>query len=255
MPGRTRSVETSARAWKMISWGLRLVGLRDPIPLPQRLRLLCATKRVERVGSDKGAVLCRTVVWPQNLIIMGKSFLAERKCFGLCAGREKYFGKLGARAVRVWMLGAYHLFQDRQRALIKLPCAGEVALLLKQGGEVMKTTTKILSHARRRGRSMAARGPRAADGPGAERRCAPGRNRRRFGISGPPRVVPAGAAEIRLVSIGRNLRVDIRWLESMPTTFADTRPNWLRSPGRHPSHVHPGRRGVASWLSLRLSKK
>ena len=39
--------------------GLSVLKLREPIPLPQRLRLLCAAKRVERVGSDAGGVQLR----------------------------------------------------------------------------------------------------------------------------------------------------------------------------------------------------
>jgi hypothetical protein len=38
------------------SCGLGLLRPREPILLPQRLRLLCAAKRVERVSSDAGAV-------------------------------------------------------------------------------------------------------------------------------------------------------------------------------------------------------
>ena len=40
----------------------RLLKLREPVPLPQRLRLLGAAKRVERVGGDAGAVL-RSEAW------------------------------------------------------------------------------------------------------------------------------------------------------------------------------------------------
>src|SRR4029077_1405757 len=36
---------------------LRVVRTREAIPLPQRLRLLCAAKRIERVGSDRALSL------------------------------------------------------------------------------------------------------------------------------------------------------------------------------------------------------
>ena len=49
---------------------------REPIPLPQRLRLLRAAKRVERVGSDAGAVLRPGVVSSKNLVMVGKSLFA-----------------------------------------------------------------------------------------------------------------------------------------------------------------------------------
>src|SRR5262245_49888601 len=53
--------------------GLGLLRLRDPIPLPQRLRLLGATKRVERVGGDAGAVLGPIVIPSKNLVVSGES--------------------------------------------------------------------------------------------------------------------------------------------------------------------------------------
>jgi hypothetical protein len=40
---------------------------RDPIPLPQRLRVLCAAKRVKRGGGDAGAVLGQGVSRPRAL--------------------------------------------------------------------------------------------------------------------------------------------------------------------------------------------
>jgi len=43
------------------------LGGRDAIRLPQRLRLLCTAKRIERVGSDAGAALGPGVVSSQCL--------------------------------------------------------------------------------------------------------------------------------------------------------------------------------------------
>ena len=56
---------------------MRVLRGRDPIPLPQRLRLLCAAKRVERVGSDAGAVLGPGVVQAKQLGVSSESGLAE----------------------------------------------------------------------------------------------------------------------------------------------------------------------------------
>ena len=58
---------------------MRVLRGRDPIPLPQRLRLLCTAKRVERVGSDAGAVLGPGVVQAKQLGVSSESGLAEGK--------------------------------------------------------------------------------------------------------------------------------------------------------------------------------
>ena len=57
---------------------------------------------------------------------------------------------------------------------------------------------------------MAARGARAAGRAHAAHRRAPARSRGRSGISGPGRGVPAGAGALGW-TIGRNVRIDIRW--------------------------------------------
>src|SRR5262245_34268626 len=69
--------------------GLGLVRLRDPIPLPQPLRLLCAAKRVERVSGDAGAVLCPRVVSSTNLVVCGKRGFAEGERFRRLADEKK----------------------------------------------------------------------------------------------------------------------------------------------------------------------
>ena len=51
-------------------------SLREPIPLPQRLRLLGAAERVERVGGDAGAVLGPAVVPTKSLVVSGERRLA-----------------------------------------------------------------------------------------------------------------------------------------------------------------------------------
>jgi hypothetical protein len=69
------------------SRGLRLIRTRDPIPLSQRLRLLSAAKRVERVSSDAGAVLGEGVITSESLVVCGEGGLAESERFGRLAGR------------------------------------------------------------------------------------------------------------------------------------------------------------------------
>ena len=64
---------------------MRVLRGRDPIPLPQRLRLLGAAKRVERVGSDAGAVLGPGVVQAKKLGVGSESGLAEGERFGRLA--------------------------------------------------------------------------------------------------------------------------------------------------------------------------
>jgi hypothetical protein len=54
---------------------------RDPIPLPQRLRLLCAAKRVERIGGDAGAVLVQIVVSSECVVVCAESGFAEGERF------------------------------------------------------------------------------------------------------------------------------------------------------------------------------
>src|SRR5262249_12946433 len=62
--------------------GLGLVRLRDPIPLPQPLRLLCAAKRFERVGGHAGAVLGPRVVASRDHIEIGQRRLREGESYG-----------------------------------------------------------------------------------------------------------------------------------------------------------------------------
>src|SRR5262249_32342888 len=54
------------------SSGFRVVRTRDPIPLPQRLGLLCAAKGVERVGSAAGAVVGQIVVSSECDVVAGR---------------------------------------------------------------------------------------------------------------------------------------------------------------------------------------
>src|SRR5215831_18478549 len=83
--------------------------LRDPIPLPQRLRLLRAAKRVERVGSDAGAVLGPGVVPSQHLVVSSQSGLAKSERFGRLADEKPQAGQIVACAIGEWMLRAKRL--------------------------------------------------------------------------------------------------------------------------------------------------
>ena len=49
--------------------GALVIRTRDPVPLPQRLRVLGAAKRVEGVGNDAGAVLGPRVVRSKSLVV------------------------------------------------------------------------------------------------------------------------------------------------------------------------------------------
>src|SRR5262249_23765975 len=52
---------------------------RDLIPFPQRLRLLCAAKRVERFGSDVGSLTGEGVLPSKAVEVRGESRLAKTK--------------------------------------------------------------------------------------------------------------------------------------------------------------------------------
>jgi hypothetical protein len=53
----------------------------DPIPLPQRLHLLCAAKHVERIGSDAGAVLGQIVVSSECDVVCAESGFPQGERF------------------------------------------------------------------------------------------------------------------------------------------------------------------------------
>ena len=63
------------------SSGFGLLRLCDPVPLPQRLRLLCAAKRVERIGGDAGAVLGPGMIFTKNFAMRSEGIFAERQRF------------------------------------------------------------------------------------------------------------------------------------------------------------------------------
>jgi len=75
MPAQSRSLSilgvrarlrAFARELNEISGRFGLFRLREPILLPQRLRVLAAAKRVERVGGDAGVVFGPIVVPPKD---------------------------------------------------------------------------------------------------------------------------------------------------------------------------------------------
>jgi hypothetical protein len=87
---------------------------RDPISLPQRLRLVRAVKRIERVGSDAGAILGPRVVSSKNLIVSSESVLAKSERFGRARGDELV--SLGFRVGNSSAIG-WH-----QRRIFQHPC-------------------------------------------------------------------------------------------------------------------------------------
>ena len=92
--------------------------------------------------------------------------------------------------------------------------------------------------ARRRGGGVAARGARAAGRADAAHRRAHGLGRGRSGSAGPHRGVPAGACSNWAGPTAATCGSTPAGPRAMPTTFADTRPNWSRS------------RRTSSWLRL-----
>lgn len=77
---------------------LGFLSPRQPIPLPQRLRLLCAAKRVERVGSDAGAILGLCLSWSEELAVIRESRLGESESLGQAPHGQEQAGKSAARA-------------------------------------------------------------------------------------------------------------------------------------------------------------
>ena len=70
-------LRTTERELNEVSGGFGLLRLRDPIPLPQRLRFLGAAERVERVGGGASAVLGPGVVATKGLVVRGEGGLAK----------------------------------------------------------------------------------------------------------------------------------------------------------------------------------
>jgi hypothetical protein len=67
---------------------LRVLRTREPISLPQRLRLLGAAKRIERVGGDAGAVFGPGVVPSKSLLVGSESGLSKGERFGRMADKK-----------------------------------------------------------------------------------------------------------------------------------------------------------------------
>jgi hypothetical protein len=78
--------------------------------LPQRLRLLCAARRVERVGGDAGAVLGPGVIPSKNLVVHGERGFAEGERFGWLAGDQQHD------------FGAVRLTERHSRGCLPLAC-------------------------------------------------------------------------------------------------------------------------------------
>ena len=77
-----------ARELNEVSGGFGLLSLREPILLPQRLRLLGAAKRIERVGSDAGAVLGPRVIASKNFVMGSESGFAMSERFSRRAAEK-----------------------------------------------------------------------------------------------------------------------------------------------------------------------
>ena len=95
-------------------------------------------------------------------------------------------------------------------------CAARERSLARRGPSTHEAA-RVHHAARRRGGSMAARGARAAGGARAAHRRADACICGRCGISSSYWRFPAGAAALQGWSIGRNVRIDMRWATSDPT--------------------------------------
>ena len=71
-----------AQAHATGSRGVFALNSPKSIPLPQLLRLLCASKRVERIGGDAGAVFGPGVMASKKLFVGGERGFAEGECIG-----------------------------------------------------------------------------------------------------------------------------------------------------------------------------
>ena len=111
-----------------ISGGFGLPSLREPISLPQRRRLLGAAKRVERIGSDAGAILGRGVAPSKNLVVYSEGGFVKSERFGRLARHKEQESQIAARVIAVWMLRAERLFAYRQRRRVERPRAREAKL-------------------------------------------------------------------------------------------------------------------------------
>src|SRR5208337_3033107 len=97
----------------------------------------CTAESVERIGLDFGAL-------PPPAMIDAEGFFVRRErsfrhCKGLwcSAFRKPQAGEMDSRSIGVGMLGAERLLADRRRPLEERPRAGQVALGVKQKGEVV----------------------------------------------------------------------------------------------------------------------
>ena len=108
--GRARAVAKFARELNEPLGRLGQLGLREPIPLPQRLCLLCAPKRIERVGSDAGAVLGPRVIASKNFVMSSESGFAKSERFRRLPAHEEQASQIVAPPIRIRMLRAERFF-------------------------------------------------------------------------------------------------------------------------------------------------
>src|SRR5262249_58778071 len=123
---------------------LRVLRTREPISLPQHRRLLCAAKRVERVGGDAGAILGPGMVASENLVVSSESALAKSERFSRTTHEKQQAKQIGTCPIGIWMIRAECLFAYRERALIERPRPCKVALVLEQQGEVTEARRRVM---------------------------------------------------------------------------------------------------------------
>jgi hypothetical protein len=103
------------------SGGTRLLRRREPIPRPQRLRLLGAAKRVECIGGGAGAVSGPSVVPSKHLLVTSESAMGKDKRPGWKTHAKQQAREIETLETGRWMLWAERFFADGQRVLVEWP--------------------------------------------------------------------------------------------------------------------------------------
>src|SRR5262249_3725562 len=89
-------------------------------------------------GGDASAILGPGVVSSKSPVVCGERDFTEFERLGRLAAHEKQARQISPRNVRIRMCVTERLFAYRQCALEQRPRSREVALLLKEGGEVVE---------------------------------------------------------------------------------------------------------------------
>src|SRR6516164_5421965 len=93
-------------------WGLRLLSLGDPILLPQHLCFLRAAKRIERVGSDAGAVLGPRVVQARSRLMGRERGLRDGQTLRGAPCLHQQARVVARISLCQWMVAAERLLVD-----------------------------------------------------------------------------------------------------------------------------------------------